>query len=108
MQDCRWVPPAIRHEAVVKDVKTMQVFDAKVRVKEVLQFAGGKEVKAHCDTAAIAELDLAPIRTMVEFEVSGPFDRIDEHGRRAADRAHCGDEMPAGYSCELGCDSREI
>src|SRR5271166_4876522 len=107
-EDRHWVPSTVRHEAAVKDVKTTQALDAKVRVKKILQFAGGKKVKVHRNTASVAELDFAPVQTMVEFEVSGPLDRIDEHGGRAADRAHGGDEMAPGHSSELGCDFREV
>ena len=79
-EDRHGVPPAVRDEAAVKDVKTKQALDAKVRAKKILQFGGGKEVKAHCNTASVTELDLAPVQTMVEFEALGPFDRvIDVH-----------------------------
>jgi len=102
------VPSAVRHEAAVKDVKTAQALDAEMRAKKILQFAGGKGVKAHGNTASVTKLDLAPVPTMVEFEVSGRFDRIDKHGGRAADCAHGADEVALGHPSELGCDSREV
>jgi len=45
---------------------------------------------------------------MVEFEISGSIDRIDEHGWHAADRAHSRDEIPPGHSTEFGDDFREL
>jgi hypothetical protein len=69
----------------MKNVKPTQVLDGKMRPKQIAQFMGGKEVKAHRDTASVAKLDLAPVQMMVEFEMSRPIDRIDERGWRAAD-----------------------
>ena len=82
----------------MKNVKPTQVLNAKMRPKQIAQFVGGKEVKAHDDTASVAKLDLATVQVMVEFEMSGPIDRIDEHSWRAADRAHRRDKIALRYS----------
>jgi hypothetical protein len=63
-----------------------------MRLKQIAHFVGGKEVKAHGDTVSVAKLDLAPVQMMVEFAMSRLIHRVDEHGWRAADRAHGGDK----------------
>jgi hypothetical protein len=105
-QDRSWVPPAVRDEAIVKDVKTTQALVGKVGLEKILEFTGGKEVEVHRNTASVVELDVAPIQTMIEIEVSGSFDRIDEYGRCAADRADGSYEMALGHSGKLGCNFR--
>ena len=69
----------------MKDVKATQVIDGKMRTKQIVRFVGGKEVEANRNTAPIAKFDLTAVQTMVEFEISGPFDRIDEYSWRTAD-----------------------
>jgi len=56
----RWIPSVVRHKAIVKNVKPTQVLDGKLRPKQIAEFVGGKKVKAHRDTASVAELDLGP------------------------------------------------
>jgi len=80
-----WVPPTVRHKAIMKDVKATQVLDAKMRAEQIVQFVGVKEVKAHRNAASVEELDLAPVQAMVEFEMPGAFNRIDEDSWRATD-----------------------
>jgi hypothetical protein len=82
----------------MKNIKPTQVLNGKMRPKQIAQFVGGKEVKARGDTASVSNLDLAPAQMMVEFEMSRPIDRVDEHGWRAADRAHGGNKMALCYS----------
>ena len=78
----------------MKDIKTTQPLDFKVRMKQILQFAGREEMKGDRNTVSVAELDLTSVQMVVELEVSGAFDRIDEHGGCAAYGAHGGNEMP--------------
>jgi hypothetical protein len=42
----------------MKNVKPTQVLDAKMRPKQITQFVGCKEVKAHRDTASATKLSL--------------------------------------------------
>jgi hypothetical protein len=84
-QDGCWVPSPVGDEAGVKDVKTTQALDAKEGLKKILQLVSGKQMKVHRNMASVAELELAPVQPMVELEVFGLLDRIDERGRCAAD-----------------------
>ena len=58
----------------MKNVTPTQVLNGKMRPKQIAQFVGCREVKAHRDTASVTKLDVAPVQTMVEFEISGPIE----------------------------------
>src|SRR5215471_3195700 len=102
------VPAAIGDEAAMEDVKPAQVLDLEMAGKTIAQLARGEEMEIHRHATPIIELDLAPVALMIELEMSRLLDRVDEDRRRAADRAHGGDEMPLGDAPELGGDARTV
>jgi hypothetical protein len=61
------VPPGIRHESTMKQVKTAQILDVKTAGEIIQQFDRCKLVKAECNMPAVAEVNFAPVPDVILF-----------------------------------------
>ena len=70
------VPPGIRHESTMKQVKTAQFFDVETAGEIIQQLDRCKLVKAKCNMSAVAEVDFAPVPDVVLFQTADILDRV--------------------------------
>ncbi|MGA2307875.1 MAG: hypothetical protein ABSH29_27355, partial [Acidimicrobiales bacterium] len=62
----------------MKQVETSQVFDVEAAREIAPQFGCSKQVKAERYMSAVAELDFAPVRDVILFQLADLLYRVHE------------------------------
>jgi hypothetical protein len=85
----------------MKQVKTSQILYVETAREMISQFDRGKQVKAKCQTSAVAEVDFAAVPDVILFQSPDILDQIDKGCRSASNGTHRHYEMPRRNACDL-------
>ncbi len=85
----------------MKQVETSQIFDVETVSEIAPQLDRSKQVKAECDTSAVAEVDFAPVLGVILFQSADLLNRVYKGRWSAANRTHRRYEMSGRNACDF-------